>query len=64
MSDGLFLWEFDVVQGPSGRHIGIVGQVNVDGSALLDVDTAEVKLIHCIVIFREEIGQDLYLWAH
>lgn len=64
MSDRLLLWEFDVVQRPSGRHISIVGQVNVDGSALLDVDTAEVKLIHRIVIFREEIGQDLYLWAH
>lgn len=60
----LFLGEFYVVELPSGGHIGVVGQVNVDCSALLDVHSAEVKLIHGVIILRKEIGEDLHLWSH
>ena len=48
----LFLGELHVVELPSGRHVGVVGQVNVDSSALFDVHSAEVKLIHGVIILR------------
>lgn len=60
----LFLWERYVVELPSGGHVGLVGQVNVDSSALFDVHSAEVELIHGVIILREEIGEDLHLWSH
>ena len=56
VTNRLFLWKFDIVQLPSCRYISLIGQVNMDSSALFNVNTAEVKLVHSVVVFGEEIS--------